>query len=595
MKRAFNSLSLYKKILLILSVTLVCSCFAFLGGIHLLSEKYEKELYAANAQSLDYVSSYVSAKLLAIESVSNNILADRVIQENLTAMKVESKKGRNAPRRRDIYEALYPYTFYENYIRSIVIALPDASIICMGNTSDIECFNQAAMARAARKNQGRIVWKQPKQPGSFIAAARELRQLKYMTLDHLAYVYLVVDLESLVEEAFVNAGYQAQDAARFLVFSEDSRFYPEQGYHDEVARNVIEKVDLANGENVYSIASFDGKKSFILGGILPETGWSYLYFRDYDELFSSIQRTRIHVMLFLAAFALIALVLSGTVIQRIMRHLELLVEKIRRFGQGLPAPEDVRNYDYSDRGDEIGQLHRSFDEMTQSVKVLRDKNYEKQLLLRDTTIKMLQQQINPHFLYNTLDTINWMAQRYGADDISSMARALGNLFRAAITGQDDLIPLSEELKVLDNYIKIQQIRFRDRLAFELHTPEDISKIQVPKLCIQPLVENALKYAMEYSDEVCTIRVSVLDEGEDWKILVANTGSQFEDHLIEKIQNHEITPQGSGVGLVNIHSRLKLIFGDRYGLNIYNKDGMAVVMLTIPKEREVQNAPIDDRG
>ena len=86
--------------------------------------------------------------------------------------------------------------------------------------------------------------------------------------------------------------------------------------------------------------------------------------------------------------------------------------------------------------------------MKSNVKTLRDKNYEKQLLLRDTNIKMLQQQINPHFLYNTLDTINWMAQKYGADDISTMVRSLGNLFRAAVNSKEDLIPLKKELDVL---------------------------------------------------------------------------------------------------------------------------------------------------
>ena len=146
--------------------------------------------------------------------------------------------------------------------------------------------------------------------------------------------------------------------------------------------------------------------------------------------------------------------------------------------------------------------------MTKNVRSLQNQNYEKQLLLKDATIKMLQQQINPHFLYNTLDTINWMAQKYGVEDISVMAKSLGNLFRASINGQDDLIPLSEELSVLENYIRIQRIRFKDRLEFILEVPEDISSLCVPRLCIQPLVENALKHAMEYSDDICTIHVNI---------------------------------------------------------------------------------------
>ena len=292
------------------------------------------------------------------------------------------------------------------------------------------------------------------------------------------------------------------------------------------------------------------------------------------------------ILLYTFFIILVTAILVNLLFRYIFRHLDYLIEKIQRFGNGEAPVSRIKSYDYENRQDEIGQLHRSFDEMTHSVKVLRDENYDKQLLLRDSTIKMLQQQINPHFLYNTLDTINWMAQKYGADDISMMVRSLGNLFRASIAGQKDIIPLSEELEVLNDYIRIQEMRFKDRLNFELEVPENISHIFVPKLCIQPLVENALKHAMEATDEMCCIRVTIKEMELDYQIKVSNTGSIFDPDLLTKIENKEIQPQGSGVGLVNINSRLKLLYGNNYGLNFYNKSGMAVVMLSIPKEQEV---------
>lgn len=108
-----------------------------------------------------------------------------------------------------------------------------------------------------------------------------------------------------------------------------------------------------------------------------------------------------------------------------------------------------------------------------------------------------------------------------------MVRSLGNLFRASIAGQKDIIPLEDELEVLDNYIRIQEIRFKDRLHFELKIPENISHIFIPKLCIQPLVENALKHAMEDTDEMCMIRVVIEEMEKDYEIRVSNTGSRFE--------------------------------------------------------------------
>lgn len=589
--RYFNNLSLYKKILLIFSMTLLFVFIAFELGIYVLSQNYARELYTSNAQSLNYVTSFVSARMQSVESISSRILSDSVIQDNLTSMREDPRSPRNSQRRRDVYQALYPYIFDNDYIQSISLVLSNDTVICMGNTDDINAFSTDELASRATEASGQANWAVQDSPGKNVVLYQDIRQLKYLTLDHLAYLYIVVDMDQIVKDALENAGYTYSERSHFILLTENRQFYPESPYHAELYSGLLQSVNRTG--NLYSILSVDGRKTFIIRGEFPDTGWNYFYFQDYDPLFSAIQKILLCVMLFSACIVMIALILDLLLLKRILRHLDLLVEKIRNFGQGLPDPEDTQHYDYRQRCDEIGQLHVSFDEMKKNVKTLKDKNYEKQLLLRDANIKMLQQQINPHFLYNTLDTINWMAQKYGADDISVMVRSLGNLFRTAVNNNEDLIPLNQEVDVLQNYIRIQQIRFGDRLDFKLRLPENISHIYVPKLCIQPLVENALKYAMEFSDDVCHIEVSLLEKDTFYQIMVANTGSQFEDNLLWKIEHKQLSPQGSGVGLVNINSRLKLLFGDRYGLSVLNENGMAIVLLSIPKEREDFYAPIDD--
>lgn len=580
LKNRFNNLSLYKKILLIVTVTLIATYTAFFIGIQFLTTRYEKELYRTNAEALAHVSNAITAELQVIETISANITSDSVIQDNLSALAEDPLSKRGALMRRDIYQELYQYTFNDEYIKSINILLDDGTSICMGSDADIEKFDVKTIQNEVTSAEGRLIWKPAISAGSDAAAAREIRQLKYLRLEKLATLCIVVDMDRLVSDTLLGAG--ASDYNRFILMDGGKRFYPEDAYHDRICQEL--STFMENNGTPYSIRSIDDKKEFIISGNIPYTGWSYLFFRDYDSVFHDILTAKMQIVIFSLCFGLIALALVQNVFRRVLKHLDFLVEKIKRFGSGEPAPLDERGYDYENREDEIGQLHRSFDEMTKSVKVLRDENYDKQLLLRDATIKMLQQQINPHFLYNTLDTINWLAQTYGAEDISTMVKSLGNLFRASITGQDDVIPLAEELAVLDNYVRIQRIRFKDRMNFELETPEDISRIYVPKLCIQPLVENALKHAMEYTDEVCTIRVTVREEDESYRIKVANTGSKFVENLLQKIENKQILPHGSGVGLTNIDSRLRLIYGDHYGLTFYNKDEMAVVLLTIPKER-----------
>ena len=320
-----------------------------------------------------------------------------------------------------------------------------------------------------------------------------------------------------------------------------------------------------------------------------KTGWTVVGCMSVSELLRKSNQAQSIYVLISALLMIVALLFSRFLAKSLTYPLQRLRDSMSRVQEGHFDGADVE----IDSENEIGSLTKSFNMMTHRIQDLMEQNVKEQEAKRKSELKALQSQINPHFLYNTLDTINWMAQKYGADDISTMVRSLGNLFRAAVNSKEDLIPLKMELDVLKDYIRIQQIRFGDRLDFQLHVPDDISNIYVPTLCIQPLVENALKYALEFSDDVCHITVTISEKDTVYQITVANTGSHFEDDLIWKLEHRQVTPQGSGVGLVNINSRLKLLFGDRYGLSIYNEDGMAIVLLSIPKEREDSYAQIDD--
>jgi len=149
LSQRFNNLSLYKKILLILSTTLLFVFFAFVVGIQLLSQYYARELYTSNAQSLNYVSSFVSARMETVESGSARILSDTIIQTNLTDIMDAPTSIRNAQRKQTIYQALYPYIFDDDYIKSISPILPDDTLICMGNTSDLDAFPLEELAENA--------------------------------------------------------------------------------------------------------------------------------------------------------------------------------------------------------------------------------------------------------------------------------------------------------------------------------------------------------------------------------------------------------------------------------------------------------------
>ena len=334
LSQRFNNLSLYKKILLILSTTLLFVFFAFVVGIQLLSQYYARELYTSNAQSLNYVSSFVSARMETVESGSARILSDTIIQTNLTDIMDAPTSIRNAQRKQTIYQALYPYIFDDDYIKSISLVLPDDTLICMGNTSDLDAFPLEELAENAAACQGRASWSAPASPGNTIVLYRDIRQLRHLTLDHLAYLYIVIDLDQLISDALENAGYSLSTHSRFILFAGNAQFYPQETYHPEQYSSLLQS--LNHGSSHYSILSIDKRKTFVIQGDFPRTGWNYLYFQDYDPLFSAIHTVLIRMILFSAVVVMIALFLALLLLRRILHHLDLLVEKIRRFGQGLP-------------------------------------------------------------------------------------------------------------------------------------------------------------------------------------------------------------------------------------------------------------------
>ncbi|MGB8455092.1 MAG: histidine kinase [Anaerocolumna sp.] len=572
----YINLPLKRKITVIVYTSFFFLGIVFLINLHKLTDYYDSDMYQTNAQLLENVISNIESEMYAISNMSDYIVSDTVIQESLTKLNDSSNYTKSAIYRRDAYEALYTYMFSNDYIESITLVIGDA-VITMGDTLDESKLDMYVINKQAAGANGGTIWISGESAGYSMFCVRQIREKKYLRLRNLGTLYIKTDMNKIITDALENAGYTS-DITEFILFHEGEQIYPEKAIYEQ---NQIQRKDLTEA---YQIESVDGKKKFIILGNMNYVPWNYYYLRDYNQVFYRATNAKFLAIFLTALFLILTIILSNIILKNIFKHFDYLIYKMREFG-GEPAPTLTKKYSYEERYDEIGRLHRTFDEMTIKVKTLRDENYDKQLLLKDATIKMLEQQINPHFLYNTLDTINCMAQVDGNEEISTMVLSLGNLFRASVMQQKDLIPLEEELEILNSYIKIQKIRFKERLQFSVDIPDQYNKILIPKLSIQPLIENALKHSMELSFEPCKIFLTLVEKSNHYQLSVFNTGSFFETDLLDKIRRDTLKPLGTGVGLMNIDSRFRLIFGEEYGLSFLNQEGMAVVMLLIPKATE----------
>ena len=199
-------------------------------------------------------------------------------------------------------------------------------------------------------------------------------------------------------------------------------------------------------------------------------------------------------------------------------------------------------------------------------------------------MKSLENQINPHFLYNTLESINWRAKAVGADEISIMVESLGALLRNTLSRKDHMIStIKTEIDIVKDYMSIIQFRFDEMLQYSIDVPESLYAVPLPKLSLQPLVENAINYALEEMTDTCHIAITAVRIEKDVLITITNNGSQFPENILQRLADGEVDPHGFGIGLLNIQKRLQLQFGVEYGLTLKNDElhDLAIVELKIP--------------
>lgn len=242
--------------------------------------------------------------------------------------------------------------------------------------------------------------------------------------------------------------------------------------------------------------------------------------------------------------------------------------------------------------DEIAALGRSFNIMTQKIKELLENSIKEQKALKKTELKLMQAQINPHFLYNTLDTIVWMAEGNKSDEVIEIVKALSNFFRITLSKGNDLITIQEEIEHIRSYLIIQRIRYRDIMKYHIEVDSALNEYRILKLTLQPLIENALYHGIKNKREGGTISIrGFIGRHDNIIFMVEDDGAGISKERLEKIQaeldndNSEIIIKESGFGLNNVHKRIKLNYGAQYGLKIKSelKKG-TLVSVNIPIER-----------
>ena len=395
---------------------------------------------------------------------------------------------------------------------------------------------------------------------------------------------LVVDMNfSGIEQLFtkVNSG----DMCYLYLMDQSGNiiYHPQQNliYSELAVENNAVAITYEDGTHT---EEFQGEERMVVVKTVGYTGWKIVSVIPKENLYRNRNEINAVWMTVLAIAILMLIFVNQYLSSKIAQPLRRLEDSVKQLE--LEFPDKI----YVGGSAEIQHLGKTIRSMAEQMRQLMDDVVREQEQKRKNELDALQSQINPHFLYNTLDSIVWMVESERYEEAISMVTALANLFRISLSQGKTIITIAEEFQHAKNYISIQKVRYKNKFEVEFSLDEKLKDYLTIKLVIQPILENAIYYGMEAMDGDGEILVRGYEKDGDIYIDMIDNGigmppEQVEILLKEGVQKRK---RGSGIGLINVDQRIKLYFGEDYGLHIESEpDEGTKVTIHLPMKLEVE--------
>jgi two-component system sensor histidine kinase YesM len=329
-----------------------------------------------------------------------------------------------------------------------------------------------------------------------------------------------------------------------------------------------EKIEQVMASTTSSFTTSEGKDSRMYTINQSNKGWKIVGVTYVDELVSNKQEIQTYILMWgigLIAIAILISIFLSSRISRPIKHLEASMKEVEKGNFDIQVAIESRN--------EIGQLSKRFNRMTTEIKELMVQNVTEQELKRKSELKALQAQINPHFLYNTLDSIIWMAEGKKSEEVVLMVSALAKLFRLSISKGQELITIANEIEHIKSYLTIQKIRYKDKLDFQIAVDPQIVSNKVLKIILQPLVENSIYHGIKNQAGSGTILITGEIIAHRIRLQVIDQGIGMSPETIQRMfEKNENSGGGGGIGVSNVNQRIQLYYGTEYGITFESELG-----------------------
>jgi two-component system sensor histidine kinase YesM len=563
---------LYKKILLsyILIIVIPLIMVAAITG-NITSRYINEEVKKTTFQTLNQANKNISKMLENMKNAILYISMNKELQYNLSRNGGETPFQINREVTAIRNSILYPGIFNENYSSVEIFALHKNQYPMRLEQNDVmssKVVENKVWYKKTIQQNGRLYWYISDDFGrQMISVSRLVFDIKDFAKP-IAVISVDTDISKIASVlSDIHLGKTGKvylvDDKGGLIYSEDKSF---------LYRYTTKLYNRSAGTDFVTI---NGNKIMVIYNTLPQNGWKLVGMVSMAELNEKAEMIKnfiyLTALLSLVIAALISLYFSYSISQPIIK-LAAEMKKVEKGNFNISVEENW--------GGEIGVLYSSFNYMIKRINELIHEVYLSKIKEKDAELKALQAQINPHFLYNTLDTVNWLAVKHNVPEISKIVNSLASILRYSINKGNDVTTVENELKHVESYITIQKIRFKDKFEVSFNIDKRVLHYKTIKLILQPLVENAIIHGIETFEGKGKILINGYLDGEKIVFEVINNGNPIDLDLVNKLLDSPAGDKDS-YGIQNVNERIKLYYGEEYGLYYQAIDSNTVARIVIP--------------
>ncbi len=548
----FKNLSIRKKLLILfIMVGIIPLSITFFVSQHEIRKYALDGQSYANNQTYEQSLSVLSSRMSHIEEISSML----VVNKSINSIFSMNPDHLEISKQISLFGDITSYTQIlesDSQFNNIMYFVNDGFVMA-GKSSLYRPLSQVQGQKWTKtflEAKGRSTWLIFEDEYNF------LKPKKYLTLgralwnennymESVGFVMINIDLEQITEALRPSVPGQ-------LVYVEtaDGEIVASTGGEEELARMRLPYT--LNSSASYSEIHLESGTYLVRGNQIGSTNLYIVSVIPSSAVMSIIIRIREQMLSIYAVIGLVILAFIFPITRSITQRIFLLMNKMSQVRQGR-----LNTLDLEPRTDELGHLISSYNYMINSVQELMEEQFRLGQEKKGAELKALQSQINPHFLYNTLDMVNWMAQKDEVENIQSVIHALSDYYKLVLSKGEDYVTVGEEVRLCSVYMEIQKNRYKDRIKLVVTMEDDAFPCLLPKITLQPLVENAIVHGiMETEERTGTIRIHGRIEKERLIVSVEDNGAGIQER-----QERHASYQGSGYGVENINKRLNLFFGD----------------------------------